>query len=115
MERFRKFADEKTGEHPFLPVKYSQSTGDLVKGVLLLLFRFVLLLLFFILYLFSFGVERFSPRGAWVLHTLQQKFLFWGIGVEINDSGVQPTKKGRRVLTISNLSSFLDLYFLQTQ
>lgn len=56
MEKFRKFADSKTGEHPFLNINTKQNLFLKVCGLLVLPFRFLFLLHIAALHKISQGV-----------------------------------------------------------
>lgn len=115
MERFRKFADETTGEHPFLPPKSQRSSADLLKALVWVPLRFAVLKLFVAVLLLSALLERLSPKLATPLQKAQQWLLFLAFSVKVSRVDSGSSERPRRTFTIANFSSPFDLFYLRSQ
>lgn len=115
MERFRKFADETTGEHPFLPVKSSRTWAQTAKSLAFLPLK-LLLKAWLTLALVTLLVERFAPAAARLLFNLQQKLLFLAFSVKVReDSGREAGSRREFVLANLVLAQFSSTVYLKAR
>lgn len=115
MERFRRFADETTGEHPFLPLKSQRSSKELLKSVALVPLRITVLVLFVVVLLLSLLFERVSLKSAIPFQKAQKWLLFLAFSVKVRRIENKASEKSKRTFTIANFSSPFDLFYLRSE
>lgn len=117
MEKYRKFADEKTGKHPFLPLKGNQQPFDTLIAVLLLPIRLPLLgVLVFWTMVHSF-VFRHSQIGlAKMVGQILAKAFLVVLNVKVTVQSQEEAVKllSNPAIILSNRSSFIDSLILRS-
>jgi hypothetical protein len=117
MEKYRKFADERTGKHPFLPMQGSQSVLHLFLAVVLLPLKFVLLTTVVgVSILVSIVFRNSQAPLARHADQLMAKFILAILGISVNSINPDEVEKVQQnpSILLSNHSSFIDSLILKS-
>lgn len=109
MEKFRKFADPKTGKHPYLPQITSPTTSDLIVGLILLLPRLFIYIWFQLIILLKSKLISPNRLLSSKIEQILYKVMFLIMGMKIKE--VNPEDKridGDACIYLTNFSSHFD-------
>ena len=112
MEKFRKFADDKTGQNPFLPIKTPQTLLHLTLAILLLPLRLLFIIKFYILIFITNSIFQKNSKIALIIEKGLNKLylLIFGISVILESNKKLINNKS---IYISNFSSYLDIMLIK--
>ena len=113
MEKYRKFADEQTGEHPFLPKKYDLDGFDLLIGFFLFPLKAIGLILLMIVMLFSQLLGKINSNICKLFQPLGSFLFFKIFSIKIDSSRVEKTSRKNKTIVLSNFASFSDVFILK--
>lgn len=109
MEKFRKFADPKTGKHPFLIETQKQSIGMTVLGCVLLIPRLLIYLKFVLIVFIKNSLIGSTNVASIMIDSVLYSVLLKVLGVSVTIKNKEElTKLGSTFIYLSNFSSHLD-------
>lgn len=113
MEKFRKFADDKTGQNPFLPIKTPQSSLHLLLAIILLPIRLTFLPMFYLLIFFTNKIFSKNSQISLTFEKLLTRLYLLIFGISVN---LQSNKKliNKKSIYLSNFSSYLDTFLIKS-
>lgn len=109
MEKYRKFADPKTGKHPYLPQESNQQLSELITGAVLLIPRlFIYIWIQLIILLKSYMMTSNNLLSSKIEQILY-KIMFMLMGYKITEKNAKEnTADINNCIFLSNFSSHFD-------
>jgi hypothetical protein len=117
MEKYRKFADEKTGKHPFLPIRGSQPPLQTFIAFILMPMRLTALAFVLICSIISSLIFRNSQMPlARMVEQLIAKMFLMALNVRVTIQNPEELNKlsSTPSIILSNRSSFIDSMILRS-
>lgn len=115
MEKFRKFADPKTGKHPYLPQTSKLTTLEIVVGLLVMIPRLLIYIGFQMVVFLKSKLLSSSSLVSTKIDQILYKIMFLLLGAKIRE--VNPDQKvadDNSVIYLSNFSSHFDPLILKS-
>lgn len=113
MEKYRKFADPKTGKHPFLPITTKVPLVNRILGAILSPFRFLLILKYF---LFIILINKIFQKNSFIsikIEALSARIMLFILGIIVELKENEKIKDFGHGIYLANYSSFVDVLIMK--